>query len=391
MKKISLLLYIWSMLFWGISCSKMDDPVKPFIEGGEIVYSTKVDTLQSFSGHNRVLLVWELPANHSAKKMMAFWNNNKDSVAFDFKKVEGKVYQAEIKDLPEATYLFDIYTVDAGGNKSVKTLTSVNVYGENYESTLLNRILSSAIIDGNNQLRVVFESADEGNVDTKIAYIATNGQEKSTSLKSTENELVISDWKIGTLITYQSSYRPEENAIDVFYVPKAGVINVIKDVSAEFLKNYQQPFLSVQESNRFRDPLHWSVNSAIQNHDGMGGWGSDDNTVLVMESGWGASNIVNGKMYQTAVLPKGDYSVKVELGGFGLESSLVKIVAVSGTTVSDFDNNMQVPNALGSANLQLKEFKFTVLTTGAVSIGFLANMTGDQYWRVSKVSLFRHF
>lgn len=369
----------------------MDDPVKPFIEGGEIVYSTKVDTLQSFSGHNRVLLVWELPANHSAKKMMAFWNNNKDSVAFDFKKVEGKVYQAEIKDLPEATYLFDIYTVDAGGNKSVKTLTSVNVYGENYESTLLNRILSSAIIDGNNQLRVVFESADEGNVDTKIAYIATNGQEKSTSLKSTENELVISDWKIGTLITYQSSYRPEENAIDVFYVPKAGVINVIKDVSAEFLKNYQQPFLSVQESNRFRDPLHWSVNSAIQNHDGMGGWGSDDNTVLVMESGWGASNIVNGKMYQTAVLPKGDYSVKVELGGFGLESSLVKIVAVSGTTVSDFDNNMQVPNALGSANLQLKEFKFTVLTTGAVSIGFLANMTGDQYWRVSKVSLFRHF
>jgi len=379
------------MLFFGISCSKMEDPVKPFIEGGEIVYSTKVDSLQSFAGHNRALLVWELPNNHSAKKMMAFWNNNKDSVAFDFKKTEGKVYQAEIKDLPEATYLFDIYTVDAGGNKSVKTLTSVNVYGENYETTLLNRILLSAVVDGSNQLRVVFASADEGNVDTKIAYTATNGQEKSVSLKSADNEVVISDWKIGTPITYRSSYRPEENAIDVFYVPKAEVVNVIKDVSPEFLKNYQQPFLSIQESNRFRDPLNWSINSAIQNHGGMGGWGSDDNTVLVMESGWGASNIVNGKMFQTTVLPKGDYSVKVEVGGFGLESSMVKIVAVQGTVFPDFDGNMQVPNALGSINLQLKEFKFTVPAAGPVSIGFLANMTGDQYWRISKITLFRHY
>ncbi|MDR2272959.1 MAG: hypothetical protein LBF27_18770 [Sphingobacterium sp.] len=52
---------------------------------------------------------------------------------------------------------------------------------------------------------------------------------------------------------------------------------------------------------------------------------------------------------------------------------------------------MQVPNALGTADLQLKEFEFTVPTAGPVSIGFLANMTGDQYWRISKVSLFRHF
>lgn len=369
----------------------MNDPIAPFIEGGEISYATKVDSLKSFSGRNRVGLTWELPANHSAHKVFAFWNKDRDSVELLFKPVKGKLYEAEIKDLQEATYLFDLYSFDKEGNRSIKTLTSVNVYGERYESTLLNRILLSAKIDVNNQLIAVFANAEEGNVGTEIVYTDILNKQKNVNVDRLQNEIVIADWKIGTPVLYRSSYKPKANAIDTFYVKEAETMKITKDISAQYLKNFQQPFLPVQQAGRFRDPLNWIVNAAVQNHSGMGGWSTDDNTVLNMESGWGAPHIVNGKMYQTTTLPKGDYSLLVELGAFGLGSSTVKIAAVPGQVMPDFDSNKQVPGAYGSINLELKGFDFTVSNDGPVTIGFIANMTGDQYWRVRKIMLYRNY
>ncbi|MCS3554257.1 MULTISPECIES: DUF4998 domain-containing protein [unclassified Sphingobacterium] len=391
MKNIIKLWYLSSILLTVISCSKMNDPIAPFIEGGEISYATKVDSLKSFSGRNRVGLTWELPANHSAHQVFAFWNKDQDSVELLFKPVKGKLYEAEIKNLQEATYLFDIYSFDKEGNRSIKTLTSVNVYGERYEATLLNRILLSAKIDVNDQLIAVFANAEEGNVGTEIVYTDILNKQKNVNVDRLQNEIVIADWKIGTPVLYRSSYKPKANAIDTFYVKEAETMKITKDISAQYLKNFQQPFLPVQQAGRFRDPLNWIVNAAVQNHSGMGGWSTDDNTVLNMESGWGAPHIVNGKMYQTTTLPKGDYSLLVELGAFGLGSSTVKIAAVPGQVMPDFDSNKQVPGAYGSINLELKGFDFTVSNDGPVTIGFIANMTGDQYWRVRKIMLYRNY
>lgn len=373
------------------ACSKMEDPVKPFIAGGEIIYATKLDSLKSFSGRNRALFTWELPANHATEKFMAFWNNNKDSIELPFKHLQGKVYQAEIKNLEEATYLFDIYAFDKSGNRSIKTLTTVNVYGERYESSLLNRILSSARVDVNNQLRVVFAKAEEMNVDTEITYTNIDSKQKQVRLKKMESEIIISDWYIGTAVTYKSTFKPTADAVDTFYVNQAEKMKITKDITAQYLKNFQQPFLPVQQANRFRDPLNWTVNAAVQNHSGMGGWSTDDNTVLNMESGWGSTSIVNGKMFQTTTLPKGEYRLQVELGAFGLGSSTVKIAAVPGQLMPDFDSNKQVPGAYGSINLELKSFDFTVSNDGPVTLGFIANMTGDQYWRVRKIMLYRNY
>lgn len=392
MRKIRIIIPVVFILFSGmISCSKMDDPIKPFIKGGEIIYSTKVDSLKSYSGRNRALLRWEFPANHSAKRIFAYWNKDQDSIELDFKHDKGKIYEALINDLDEATYLFDIYSFDIDNNRSIKTLTSVNVYGERYESSLLNRVISKAELDANQHVKISFANAEPENVATEVSYISVDNKEKKISIDNTENTVTISDWKLGTPITYQSSYKPQNDAVDIFYVKQAETIKIAEDVSSKFLKNYGQPFLAVQDENRFRDPLHWKVNSAVQNQGGRGGWSTDDGTVLAMESGWGARDITNGKIFQTINLPKGNYSLKIDLLGFDVSSSQAFILAVPGSSLPDFDVNLKVPTAYGMEKLELKEFEFTVPSGGSVSIGFLANMIGDQYWRVQKVTLYKYY
>ncbi len=374
-----------------LGCSKMEDPVKPFIEGGEIIYSTKVDSLNGFSGRNRAILQWKLPVNHSMKRAWAFWNNNKDSVALEVMPLNDKWYKAELKELKEGTYLFDVYTEDAESNRSVKTLTSVNVYGEIYESTLLNRGFINAMVNSEGDVIADFSPAESTELGTEIYFIDKNNLPKQLTLKRDETQVSIKNWKQGTEIRYRSKFLPSSSSIDVVEVRDAEVMPVKIDISASYLKNYKQPFIAIQASNRFRDPQDWTVTLSVQNHGGMGGWNSDDNTVLNMESGWGSPNISNGKMYQTVVLPKGDYGIEIELGGNGIGSSTVKILAVSGSLIPDFGMDFQVPEALGVTDLLQTKFRFTNPANGPVTIGFLANMMGDQYWRISKISLFKYF
>lgn len=389
MKNYRLLVLIWSLFVIVASCSKMEDPVKPFIEGGEITYSTKVDSLKSFSGKYRTLLTWEFPVNHTAKKMFAFWNKGKDSVELNFQK-NGKLYEAEIKGLDEATYLFDVYSFDAGGNKSIKTLTSVNVYGDRYEADLYNRVVVSADLMEANKLILIFGDAEETNESTEIHYTDLNNSQKSIAFSSSEKQVIITDWKVGTPIRYKSSFKPNKTAVDNFFVKEYSTIRVKTDVSAEYLKNYQQPFLSIQDKERFRDPKDWIINATVQNHGGMGGWATNDGTVLTMESGWGAPNITNGKLYQTVTLPKGEYLLLIEPVNYGLSNSVVKLAVVPGNTMPDFAADNQVPNAIGTVNFDQTKLEFSTPNSGTYTIGFLANLIGDQYWKVKKVTLYKY-
>lgn len=374
-----------------IGCSKMQDPMQPYIEGGEIIYSTKIDSLKSYGGKNRVLFTWELPANHSADKVFAFWNNGKDSAELNFTKKVGKAYLAYLNDLEERTYLFDLYTVDSKGNKSVKVIASANAYGERYESGLQNRFVESAVAVGN-VVKLKFGKADEGNIFSEVLYTNTNNENKSLRIAKSNEELQISDWKEGTAVKYRTAFKPQENLIDTFYTKETITLRIKQDVTAIYLKNYMQPFSPVQSqiSDRFRDLLDWNINPAMQNHNGMGGWSTDGGTVINMESGWGTPNIVNGKIYQAITLPKGDYSFEVTLNVYGLTTSTVKIVAVPGQTVPNFGSNMEVPGAYASANFDQAQLNFSHVNSGSVALGFLANMIGDQYWRVTKVTLYRY-
>ncbi len=190
---------------------------------------------------------------------------------------------------------------------------------------------------------------------------------------------------------------PEGYASGIVYFTKGGLTlagdplmnpDVKGDVTIFYLKNYQQPFTSTPESGdgRWRNPTDWIVTDPIKNHGGYGGWGSDNGTVLAIESGWGAADVVGGAMYQTAVLPAGTYTFSAELGPNGFDDNSVFLVVAEGTSIPT--EAPTTSNTLGFADLHAGSFDFTLTEKTEVSLGIdVVSMTGNRYWRVKSLSL----
>lgn len=368
----------------------MDHSYKPYLEDGERIYPGMPSGVMVNTGKNRAQIQFAKSQDPNVENYLIYWNDGADSVSVP----QGKdldTIRTTIANLKEQTYNFEILSVDKNSNRSLRVLKSAKVYGDGYEASLFNRSIVKASVEDANKVKIEFAAADIGNVSTEITYTNDKGTAGRLVIPSTENVAMINDWKLGTKVMYRSQFKPNVTAIDVFNVKEEQKMRVQKDVSSIYLKNYKQPFLSIQTENRFRDPKGWIVNATVQNHGGMGGWASNDNTVLCMESGWGVPNIINGKLYQTVVLPKGDYGVEIDLGSNGVNNSQVRIVAAAGNTLPDFTADFQVPSALGTGNLGGKKMEFSMTMDGTVSLGFLANMVGDQYWRVSKVALYQYY
>ncbi|OQP56904.1 hypothetical protein A3860_10000 [Niastella vici] len=374
-----------------ISCKKLDIEYRKYLNNSEIVYPGVPSNITCYPGKNRVQFSWMPSPDPSVAKYIIYWNNYTDSAVFNVP--DGKQSQFTsgiVNDLSEGTYFFTVYAYDNKNNRSIPTaVNSVKVYGNLYLSGLVNRSIASTAIDPGYNIVTTFSNADVTNISTAVEYTAATGESKKIDVAPATKMVTISDWKIGTPVVYRSSYKPSNIAIDTFYVKYYDTLQIRMDVTATYLKNTSQPFLSVQTTNRFRDPKDWIVNAPVQNHNNMGGWGSDNNTVLCMESGWGAPDIINGKIYQSVLLPAGTYTLQVELGPLGYTGS-VRLVAAVGTTLPDFVNG-QTPGALASADLSFKAISFTLPQDDTVSLGFLATMLGNQYWRVTKVKLLRHY
>lgn len=175
------------------------------------------------------------------------------------------------------------------------------------------------------------------------------------------------------------------------------------DVTAFYLQNYKQPFVTTAESGtgRWRNPLGWTVTAPILNHTGsagtyVGGWCQTDD-VIAAESGWGAAAIVNGKIYQTITLPAGTYRFTATLFRNNFKNP-VYIAAATGAVLTDAAN---VPtSSLGyfsmvSTHLDVgaydtfPSFTFTLTQSTQISIGFvISNMTtSGEFWRVRGVKL----
>src|SRR5215217_4616411 len=115
-----------------IACSKMTDSYDNFIEGGEIYYPGKAQSLTAYPGYNRITLSWLLVSDPKITRTTVYWNNKSDSVVIPVKRSGGvDTIRTTIAPISEGTYTFEVYTYDAKGNRSVKVDLISNVYGYN--------------------------------------------------------------------------------------------------------------------------------------------------------------------------------------------------------------------------------------------------------------------
>jgi len=210
--QVGLAIYAVLLLF---SCKKMNETYLPYIEGGEINYAGKADSLKVLSGNGRVQLSWLY--NPKTVRAVIYWNAGSGKHEHVIEPGnKGKWESTIIEGLEEGSYQFDVYTFDYEGNNSVKTSASGSVYGEVYNQSLLNRKTKSAVQAGQDAL-INWYGAGTGAVAVEVTYKVSSGAIRIIYDPVSKQQTLLQDYLPGSVVSYRTLYLPQNNAIDTFY------------------------------------------------------------------------------------------------------------------------------------------------------------------------------
>jgi len=197
-----------------------------YLVNGETIYIPKVDSVYAFSGNERVLL--RLYTKNSMIKTFAiFWDQKNDSLIVPIEnRTSPDYFDVQIgknsKTLTEKSYVFDIFTRDAHGHRSIKYEQIADVYGDRYRSSLQNHYYKSAAFSSVASTLTVtwFPAIDLSEIAVEFKY-----QDKLTGLPVSK---VVGVKNLGTTTqltnvisnssaTYRTLFLPTPTAIDTFY------------------------------------------------------------------------------------------------------------------------------------------------------------------------------
>lgn len=205
-------------LIWG--CQKMEDIHAEFLEDGEIIYAPKPFAPRSYAGRNRLMLEYVLYNAPTVKQCIVEWDEGNSSKTIDLiPKLPSDTISILLDNLEEKSYLFDVYTIDEDGNRSIKEQVTGSAYADRYQASLNSRLLSG--MDGGGTIDSVVISwglAAEGLTGVEISYLDGDENTITKWVPAGEDRTVIRGWKPFSTLTYHSHYIPEPGAIDTFTV-----------------------------------------------------------------------------------------------------------------------------------------------------------------------------
>lgn len=393
--------YLWCVLITTmVACSKIDDYRSKYMSDGAIVYTGKIDSLSIFSGKNRVEISGLLSSDPNIVKYRVFFNGRQDSSEVSVTRTSGVDTVSHIIDgLDEGQMSFEIRTYDAAGHSSVPIFASASVFGDFYQSSLINRGIEDAGLqdDGSALITWADINADAGVLNMEIKYQDSNSVAHDTLIPSVTSgqTTVLPQYKLGSALEYQTAYLPTPTSIDTFYT--AFQRHTVKaDVTKLYLSNYGPGFGRETFDGRWGTlAAPWITNAAAKNKDGgiNGGYTSDSRWGIsgqINWETWGNTPVTDGKIYQpTAIpLPAGNYTVQFRYYSEIQSNSSVYCIAAAGKGIPSMDG---LSGALGytllynganvggtSPNLEeVRSFSFTLTSPQTVSIGFLGNLVGN--------------
>lgn len=208
---------VMAMALFLSSCTK-EDAYKKFMEGGEIRYAGRADSVIVHPGKGRIQLSVVLSNDPLINKVKAFWNDGRDSAVMTVKRTLGKdTANLLIKNLSEGNYNFSVYTYDSKNHSSVVSNVSGTVYGDSYYNSLVNRRLKDLGFTATDaKLQLNWGAASIGEIGTELNYLAANGSPKVLIVPAKEVLTLLSDYKDGSIIKYRTLYKPDSASIDTF-------------------------------------------------------------------------------------------------------------------------------------------------------------------------------
>ncbi|TKG94229.1 hypothetical protein EYV94_13175 [Puteibacter caeruleilacunae] len=207
------------------SCQEQTEVYEEFVVPGGKTYPGQVINPVVYSGKNRAKIIADKPVDPLVTEVRVFWNFYADSVSVPVNDNDTQV-EIVMEGLPENSYSFIIRTYDDKGNISVPMEVFGDVYGADYEKTLVNRTLNSATLNEAGELTLLFGEANVSNgaVGSVVSYINTEGNETLEELAIEESELVITDYASDA--KYLTQYVPDSLCIDVFSTGYTPIVDI---------------------------------------------------------------------------------------------------------------------------------------------------------------------
>ncbi len=201
------------------SCKEIQSTYKDFIEE-EVTYPAKIVNLTSRGGKNRVQLSWDPFDDPRVSDIVIYWNGKRDSlkVGIQGTPMEQKK-EINVEDLSQGLYTFTAVSIDKFGNSSVETNALGRAYGNSYQNSLYNRVISSIDRDSVTQtVRITFGEPSSGDyIYTILGYTNDEGNLRERKIGFDINEVEVGPLSGQSVLTSQSFYMPEPTAIDTFY------------------------------------------------------------------------------------------------------------------------------------------------------------------------------
>lgn len=205
-----------SAAFAFASCSKMDDSFKQFVVPGGITYVGKADSARVLPGRGRLMITWLRGTDPNTTEAVIYWNNKNDSLVVPVPAGNKTDSVKALITLPENTYSFHIFTRDKVNNRSIQVDVLGSSYGAAYEAGLLSRAISA--IQPKAASRVIrFGAADATCIGTEVNYTDASGAARKIYAPAGVDTVLLESVKIGTNVTYRSSFKPAVTAIDSFW------------------------------------------------------------------------------------------------------------------------------------------------------------------------------
>jgi hypothetical protein len=226
------------------ACSDMNAPHDMYLENGEILYVGRLDSAKVFAGKERFLLRYWI-TDPRAKELKVYWSQKRDSITAGIPAHTPPdslelLIGGNQKTISEGGYTLQIYTFDETDLRSVVYEKNVNVYGDRFQSTLLNRLISKTDYNSSTKdLAISWAPATSvREVGIEIEYYNLSG-DKIILRKSTgeiASNTVLNNVDPAKEARYSTLYLPEPDAIDTFTVSPQTIaikVNIAQNCQTE--------------------------------------------------------------------------------------------------------------------------------------------------------------
>lgn len=203
------------LLITVVSCKKQNSTYKDILEEKLPSYAGRPDSMLFHPGKNRAQISFRIK-DPSVNKMAFYWNNHMDSIIYEVDKPSLSIRTVTIAPLDEKFHNIDFYSYYPDGTSSIKNTQMGNVYGNAYQSSLLNRLIENITVR-NDSLFIHWYKAYPDLKGMEVNYMSTIGELKTLVFNAEENTVALPKYKKGGEFNYRSIYLPDTLAIDSFY------------------------------------------------------------------------------------------------------------------------------------------------------------------------------